>query len=216
MASNGSGSASPSAPPEDHRVVRVEIVISWVLRIGVVTSLAVVVAGLVLVFAHHPDFLTSTAELPKLTRPGGVFPHTLSAVFQGVSNTGRGDRRDRPAAADPHAGDPRRRLDPGVPLPARPHLHLHHADRPHHPADVLRDRAHRVGVRTDRIPFRLDQAIPASHRIRSALRGTGSLTSNARLIYSVSRMPVFAQMGGLLVRPRLSERGAQCSSWPLM
>jgi uncharacterized membrane protein len=84
MTSNGSGAALPSAPQEDHRVVRVEIVISWVLRIGVVTSLAVVVAGLVLVFVHHPEFLSSTAELQKLTQPGAVFPHTLSAVFQGA------------------------------------------------------------------------------------------------------------------------------------
>ena len=52
MTPNGSDAASPSAPPEDRRVVRVEIVISWVLRIGVVTSLAVVVVGLVLIFAH--------------------------------------------------------------------------------------------------------------------------------------------------------------------
>ena len=87
MASNGSGAASPSAPQEDRRVVRVEIVISWVLRIGVVTSLAVVVAGLVLIFAHHPEFLSSTAELQKLTQPGADFPHTLSAVFQGALRT---------------------------------------------------------------------------------------------------------------------------------
>ena len=87
MTPNGFDAAPPSAPPEDRRVVRVEIVISWVLRIGVVTSLTVVVAGLVLIFVHHPDFVSSAAELPKLTHPGAVFPHTLSAVFQGASNT---------------------------------------------------------------------------------------------------------------------------------
>ena len=87
MASKDSAAAPPSAPPEDRRVVRVEIVISWVLRIGVVTSLAVVLVGLVLVFVHHPDFLSSAAELPKLTQPGAVFPHTLSEVFQGVAQT---------------------------------------------------------------------------------------------------------------------------------
>jgi uncharacterized membrane protein len=65
----------------------VEIVISWVLRIGVVTSLAVVLVGLVLIFVHHPAFLSSSAELPKLTKPGSVFPHTLLEVFQGVSHT---------------------------------------------------------------------------------------------------------------------------------
>ena len=85
MTPNGPDAASPSAPQEDHRVVRVEIVISWVLRIGVVTSLAVVVAGLVLIFARRPDLLSSTTALQELTQPGAVFPHTLLAVFQGVS-----------------------------------------------------------------------------------------------------------------------------------
>ena len=87
MASNGSAATPPCTPQEDHRVVRVEIVISWVLRVGVVTSLAVVVAGLILVFVHHPDFLSSAGELPKLTQPGAIFPHTLSEVFQGVAHT---------------------------------------------------------------------------------------------------------------------------------
>jgi len=87
MASNGSGAASPSAPQEDHRVVRVEIVISWVLRVGVVTSLAIVVAGLVLVFVHHPDYLSSSAGMQKLIQPGAVFPNTLSSVSQGVLHT---------------------------------------------------------------------------------------------------------------------------------
>jgi uncharacterized membrane protein len=87
MTSNGSGAASPSAPQEDRRVVRVEIVISWVLRVGVVTSLAVVVVGLVLIFVHHPELLTSATRLQDLTQRGTVFPHTLSEVFQGVMQT---------------------------------------------------------------------------------------------------------------------------------
>ncbi|MGD1000537.1 MAG: DUF1634 domain-containing protein [Candidatus Brocadiia bacterium] len=87
MTSNGSDAASPSAPPEDRRVVRVEIVISWVLRVGVVTSLAVVLVGLVLIFVHHPELLTSTTRLQDLTQRGAVFPHTLSEVFQGALRT---------------------------------------------------------------------------------------------------------------------------------
>ena len=81
---DASSEMTPIAPPEDHRVVRVEIVISWVLRIGVVTSLAVVVAGLVLMFARRPELLSSTTALQEYTHPGAVFPHTLSAVFAGV------------------------------------------------------------------------------------------------------------------------------------
>jgi uncharacterized membrane protein len=85
MTPNSPDATLPSAPSEDHRVVRVEIAISWVLRIGVVTSLAVVVAGLVLMFARRPELLSSTTALQEITQPGAVFPHTLSAVFQGVS-----------------------------------------------------------------------------------------------------------------------------------
>ena len=87
MIPNGSGAASPSAPQEDRRVVRVEIVISWVLRVGVVTSLTIVVAGLVLIFVHHPELLTSATRLQELTQRGTVFPHTLSEVFQGLMHT---------------------------------------------------------------------------------------------------------------------------------
>ena len=75
----------PAAPPEDHRVVRVEIVISWVLRIGVVTSLAIVVAGLILTFMRRPDFLSSHTALQEIKEPGVVFPHTLPAVVKGLS-----------------------------------------------------------------------------------------------------------------------------------
>jgi uncharacterized membrane protein len=85
MTSNGSDAASPSTPQEDRRVVRLEIVISWVLRIGVVTSLAVVVAGLVLIFAQRPELWSSPMALQQLTQRGVAFPHTLSAVFRGAS-----------------------------------------------------------------------------------------------------------------------------------
>jgi uncharacterized membrane protein len=85
MTPNGSDAVSPSAPQEDRRVVRVEIVISWVLRIGVVTSLAVVVAGLVLMFAQHAEPFSSTTSLQELIKPGAVFPHTLAAVSRGAS-----------------------------------------------------------------------------------------------------------------------------------
>ena len=92
MTSNSSGAASPSAPQEDHRVVQVEIVISWVLRIGVVTSLAVVVVGLALIFAQRPKLWSSPTALQELTRRDAAFPHTLSAVFQGASRTqGQGE-----------------------------------------------------------------------------------------------------------------------------
>ena len=92
MTPNGSSAASPANPQEDRRVVRVEIVISWVLRIGVITSLAVVIIGLALIFAQRPKLLSSPTALQELTRRDAVFPHTLSAVFQGISRAqGQGE-----------------------------------------------------------------------------------------------------------------------------
>jgi uncharacterized membrane protein len=77
--------ASSCPPQEDHRVVRVEIIISWVLRVGVITSLAVVVTGLALMFAQHPQLSSSTTALQEFTQPGADFPHMLPAVIKGMS-----------------------------------------------------------------------------------------------------------------------------------
>ncbi len=62
-------------------VRRVELVISTLLRAGVVSSLAIVVAGLVLSFVHHAEYLSSPSELGRLTQPGAAFPHTLPDVL---------------------------------------------------------------------------------------------------------------------------------------
>ncbi len=58
--------------------------ISWLLRGGVLLSIATVLLGLVLTFAHHPEYFSSRPELGMLTRPGAHFPHTISDVFAGV------------------------------------------------------------------------------------------------------------------------------------
>jgi uncharacterized membrane protein len=76
---------SPRSPSEeDERVRKVELLISYLLRIGVVTSLTIVVAGVLLSFLHHADYVSSPAELQRLTRPGAAFPHTLRDVANGV------------------------------------------------------------------------------------------------------------------------------------
>jgi uncharacterized membrane protein len=67
----------------------VEILISWLLRAGVVTSLSFVVIGLLLMFIHHPNYLISVMDLQRLTSPGAAFPHTLRAVVDGLL-AGRG------------------------------------------------------------------------------------------------------------------------------
>ncbi|HEX2970760.1 MAG TPA: DUF1634 domain-containing protein [Tepidisphaeraceae bacterium] len=61
-----------------------ELLISTVLRTGVVTSLSIVVLGTILSFIHHPEYLSSPPTLDRLTRPGAAFPHTLTDVAAGV------------------------------------------------------------------------------------------------------------------------------------
>ena len=63
----------------------VELHIGWVLLGGVVISMATVLAGLLLTFAQHPEFLRSAADFQRLAGPGAAFPHTLAQVFQGVA-----------------------------------------------------------------------------------------------------------------------------------
>lgn len=87
-------SAGDAAPPERDRdrgapdpakVRRVELLISGLLRVGVVTSLSVVVFGSVLSFVHHPDYLTSRRSLQRLTTPGVAIPSTPREVADGLA-----------------------------------------------------------------------------------------------------------------------------------
>jgi uncharacterized membrane protein len=64
---------------------RAELIISAVLRIGVVTSMVVILAGTLLSFLHHRDYVTSPAELQRLTQPGAAVPQTLHDVEKGVA-----------------------------------------------------------------------------------------------------------------------------------
>jgi uncharacterized membrane protein len=71
---------------QDEKVRRVELAISSLLRIGVLTSLLVVLAGTVLTFVHHPRYLSSRHTLGGLTKPGADFPHTLTTVIRGLEH----------------------------------------------------------------------------------------------------------------------------------
>ncbi len=68
----------------DERVRRVEIIISNLLRGGVMSSLALVVIGTIISFVHHPEYFSSPADFQRLVEPGAAFPHSLNAVIQGV------------------------------------------------------------------------------------------------------------------------------------
>jgi uncharacterized membrane protein len=72
-------------PPIDMtRVHRVEILISNLLRVGVISSLIIVVAGTVLTFVHHPQYLSQPSELKRLTSKEAAFPHTVRETAHGI------------------------------------------------------------------------------------------------------------------------------------
>ncbi len=68
----------------DDRVRKVELIISGLLRSGVITSIVLVVIGMVVLFSTHPELLTSSEQLHVITQPGADFPHTLYDVFNGL------------------------------------------------------------------------------------------------------------------------------------
>ena len=75
--------------PRDAHVRAVELLISNLLRAGVMTSLLVVLVGETISFVRHPDYLNHPPALQRLTNPGAAFPHTLHDVLRGVRD-GRG------------------------------------------------------------------------------------------------------------------------------
>jgi uncharacterized membrane protein len=68
------------------RVRKAELLISNILRIGLATSLVIIVSGTLLSFVHHPDYVSAPSELQRLTQPGAAFPHTIAEVVDGVAN----------------------------------------------------------------------------------------------------------------------------------
>jgi uncharacterized membrane protein len=79
-------SSALAKSPDMSKVHTVELVISNLLRIGVITSLLVVCFGTIVSFVHHPEYLSSSPALQKLTKPGAAFPNTLRGVVQGVKD----------------------------------------------------------------------------------------------------------------------------------
>ena len=70
----------------DKEVSRVERAISVVLRVGVLTSLTVVVAGLVITFLQHPSYVSSTALQHDVVKGRHVsIPHTVGQLVSGLA-----------------------------------------------------------------------------------------------------------------------------------
>jgi uncharacterized membrane protein len=76
----------------EEKVRKIEIAISYVLRIGVTVSVAILAVGLGLMFAHHGVYasITGSFSYHALTGPHSPFPHNFGPVFRGVA---RGEGR---------------------------------------------------------------------------------------------------------------------------
>ena len=73
------------------RVGAVEIWVSHLLRAGVVISLVIILAGTLLTFWHHRDYMTSSTSIRELTGKGWEFPHDLRTVAaSAMAGQGRG------------------------------------------------------------------------------------------------------------------------------
>lgn len=70
-------------PPDgaDHRVHRIEILISNLLRTGVLSSVLLVVIGLVVTFAQHPEYMSSSTTLHALTHTPPVIAGSLGELL---------------------------------------------------------------------------------------------------------------------------------------
>ena len=69
-----------------HEPPWVDTAISNLLRGGVLLSISVILIGLTLSFLHHPQYVSSKADLAHLTDAGTVYPHTLGDVYTRVRN----------------------------------------------------------------------------------------------------------------------------------
>lgn len=67
----------------------VDVAISWLLRGGVLISIAVVTFGIAMTFLHHPEYFRSRPALGELTQGAMHYPSSIGAVVDGV-RTARG------------------------------------------------------------------------------------------------------------------------------
>jgi uncharacterized membrane protein len=81
----GPSTQPPTTPEDDTKVLKVEFVISSILRVGVLLSTLLIVTGSALSFGQHPEYEHRSSSLSPLTRTGSQFPHSLGAVWHGVT-----------------------------------------------------------------------------------------------------------------------------------
>ena len=77
----------PNLDPQGHYI---DLILSTLLRTGVVVSILIIILGTGLSFVHHPNYLHSAADdLKRLTNPGEACPRTLPDIITGL-RAGRG------------------------------------------------------------------------------------------------------------------------------
>jgi len=69
--------------------LRIEVLLSHLLRGGVVLSTLIILAGIVMTILRHPDYSSSRHGLSGLARRDVQFPHSLGDVAEGLGH-GRG------------------------------------------------------------------------------------------------------------------------------
>jgi uncharacterized membrane protein len=74
-------SSYPLPADRDPDMRRLELLISRLLRVGVMASVALIVVGTIVTFAQHPDYLSSSEVLDCAVGPGATFPHELDALL---------------------------------------------------------------------------------------------------------------------------------------
>lgn len=80
---NEAAGSKPDRQPPAELVRKVELLISNLLRIGVVSSLLVVVVGLVISFVHHPAYLEA-ARMQQVVSPSHPAWHSISELLSGL------------------------------------------------------------------------------------------------------------------------------------
>ncbi|MBN9492771.1 DUF1634 domain-containing protein [bacterium] len=68
----------------DRKVRQTELAISVLLRVGVVISIAIIIAGTIVTFISHPDYLTSADAYHRVTGASAGFPTTPAAIYHGL------------------------------------------------------------------------------------------------------------------------------------
>ncbi len=78
---------------DEAKIRAMEMTISWVLRIGVVTSVLILAAGLGLMFSRHPQYmaLSGSFSYHSLTKVTSRFPHSIGGMSHALAKgEGRG------------------------------------------------------------------------------------------------------------------------------